>query len=142
MSGKAFIFALITSLCWGIAPIFGKIGLVKVEPTVALVFRSIVVSIILVVWAAATTNIDQLFALAISKGGIAIAAEGIVASLLGHLAYYYALKFGEASKMVPVTSSFPLIAIILAVLFLGEKLSITSIIGALLIIAGIILIKI
>lgn len=142
MSAKVFIFALIAAFFWGIAPIFGKLGLVKTEdPTVALAFRSFVISIILLVWAGVTTNIGQLVSLATSKSGMFIAAEGIMASLLGHLAYYYAIKSGDVSKAVPITSSFPLFAVVVAILFLGEKLSITSVIGALLIVAGIILIK-
>lgn len=141
MPAKAFIFALIAALFWGVAPIFGKLGLVKAAPTVALTFRSFVLGIILLIWASVTTNIDQVVSLANSKSGILIAAEGIMASLFGHLAYYYAIKFGDASKMVPITSAFPLVAFILGILLLGEELAITSVIGALLIIAGIILIR-
>lgn len=141
MSTKTFIFVLVAALFWGIAPIFGKLGLAKPDPTVALVFRSFVVSLILLIWAVVTTNIGQVVSLAISKSGMLIAAEGIMASLLAQLAYYYVLKSGDVSKVVPVTSSFPLVAMILAVLVLGEKLSLTRVIGALLILEGIILIK-
>jgi len=61
--------------------------------------------------------------------------------LLGHLAYYYAVKYGDVSKMVPVISSFPLITVILAILLLSEKLTLTKVIGAILIIAGVVVIK-
>jgi transporter family protein len=141
MQSKAFLFALITSFFWGLAPILGKIGLVKADPTTALTFRSFVISFILLFWAAATGNLKDIYTLAIGRAGIFIAAEGICASLLGHLAYYYAIKYGDASKLVPVTASFPLIAMILAILFLSEKLTLTKVIGAILIISGVIIIK-
>ncbi len=141
MQSKAFLFALIASFFWGLAPIFGKIGLVKAEPTVALTFRSFVISLILLFWAVATGNLGNVYSLATSKSGLFIAAEGVCASLLGHLAYYYAIKYGDVSRMVPVTSSFPLIAFILAILFLSEKLTLTKGIGAVFIIAGVVIIK-
>ena len=141
MQSKAFLFALITSFFWGLAPIFGKIGLVKADPTIALTFLSFVISFILLFWATATGNLKGIYPLVTSKAGIFIAAEGICASLLGHLAYYYAIKYGDASRLVPVTASFPLIAMILAILFLSEKLTPTKAIGSVLIIAGVIVIK-
>ncbi|MBM3238201.1 hypothetical protein FJZ31_18065 [Candidatus Poribacteria bacterium] len=141
MQSKAFLFALVASIFWGLAPIFGKLGLVKVEPTVALTLRSFVISFVLLVWVITTGNLNDLYSLVTSKSGIFIAAEGIFASLLGHLAYYYAVKYGDVSKMTPVVSSFPLITVILAILFLGEKFTFTKLIGAILIIAGVLFIK-
>jgi transporter family protein len=141
MQSKVFLFALAASFFWGLAPIFGKIGLVKVDPTVALTFRSFVISFILLFWAISTGHLRDIYALAASKAGIFIAAEGICASLLGHLAYYYAIKYGDVSRMVPVTSSFPLIAVILAILFLSEKLTPTKAIGAAFVVVGVIVMK-
>jgi transporter family protein len=141
MQAKAFLFALVAAFFWGAAPIFGKVGLVRPDPTVALALRSFVISFILLIWAALSGNLSQVGTLLTSKSGAFIAAEGILASLMGHLAYYYALKYGEASRMVPITSSFPLFALFLAILFLGERLSWEKILGAVLIVAGIFLIK-
>ena len=64
-----------------------------------------------------------------------------MASLLGQLAYYYALKNSEASKVVPVSSSFPLITLALAFLFLNESITLKKILGTMLVILGIILIR-
>ncbi len=68
-----------------------------------------------------------------------LAGEGILASLLGHFAYYYALKYGEASKVVPLISAYPLITMAFGVLFLNETLSWQKIGGAVLIIFGLLL---
>jgi transporter family protein len=48
---------------------------------------------------------------------------------------------GETSKVVPIASAFPLITLVIAVIFLSEKISIIKGSGALLIIAGIILLR-
>lgn len=99
------------------------------------------ISFILLFWAVATGHLSGVYSLVTSKAGLFIAAEGICASLLGHLAYYYTVKYGDVSKMVPVTASFPLVTVILAILFLSEELTLTKAIGALLIIEGVILIR-
>lgn len=44
---KSFIFAFLTALCWGAAPILGKMGLAKLPPFLALSLRSFTISIIL-----------------------------------------------------------------------------------------------
>lgn len=44
-----YLLALITMFFWGIAPVFGKLGLAKVGPYIALVFRSLVVTVILLI---------------------------------------------------------------------------------------------
>ncbi|MBM3700715.1 MAG: hypothetical protein FJW68_07405 [Actinobacteria bacterium] len=75
------------------------------------------------------------------KGFSFIALEGIFASLIGHFAYYYALKLGETSKIVPITSAFPVITVILAVVFLAEKMTVYKGEGIALIVAGIYLIR-
>ena len=62
--------------------------------------------------------------------------------VLGSLLLYYALNKGRASIVVPLSSIGPAITTALAVLFLGEHLSINQIIGIVLVILGIILISI
>lgn len=137
---KSFFFALVGAALWGLAPILGKLGLVAVEPTLALSLRTFLISIILLIWFIFTgqwTNLTNLP----TKSLLFLAGEGILASLLGHLAYYYALKYGEASRVSPVMASYPLLTVFLAVLLLGEKFSWYKVAGALLVLGGVVLLK-
>ncbi|KXG76550.1 hypothetical protein AN618_15810 [Fervidicola ferrireducens] len=136
---KSFIFAFLTALCWGAAPILGKMGLTKLPPFLALSLRSFTISIILLAAGLLSGSFKNFQVDA--RSFIFIAAEGIMASLLGQLTYYYALKYSEASKVVPVSSSFPLFTLILAFLFLHENITLKKIFGTLLVILGIILIR-
>ncbi|MCL4424521.1 MAG: EamA family transporter [Firmicutes bacterium] len=61
--------------------------------------------------------------------------------MAGHLAYYYALKSGEASRVTPVTAAYPVVTVLLVCLLLGEKLTWSKVVGVLLIVAGVILLK-
>jgi transporter family protein len=69
-----------------------------------------------------------------------IGIEAILATVIGDLAYYAAIKKGNVSLVTIIMSSSPLITMICSVIFLGEPLTSWRIIGAGYIIMGIILI--
>ncbi|HHY38195.1 MAG TPA: EamA family transporter [Clostridia bacterium] len=137
---KAYVFALLTALFWGLGPVFGKIGLYKVEPLTGLTARTVAVALVLLPYAVASGKMSGLAQME-TQSLVFLIAEGIFASLLGHLAYYYALKYGEAASLVPVTAAYPLVTVAVAGLLLGEQLTWTKVVGALLIVAGILVIK-
>lgn len=59
-----------------------------------------------------------------------------LATGLSWICYFHALQIGEASKVVPLTSSGVVISIVLAFLILGEKVTALKVLGGLLITAG------
>lgn len=70
-----------------------------------------------------------------------VIAGGLVAGLLGQLAFYSALKAGDASIVVPVAATYPLVALIVSVAFLGESFSVQKALGIALVVAGVMLLK-
>lgn len=137
---NAYFMAALAMLFWGLAPIFGKLGLMNAKPLAALTIRSLTISAILLIVAIATGQWKSLLQIA-PRDASFLALEGICAALLGQLAYYYALKFGEVSQVTPIVAAFPLVAILLAVAVLGEQITATKILAAVLITAGIVLLK-
>jgi transporter family protein len=134
-----YVFAMLAALFWGIAPIMVKISLNELPPFITLSMRSFTVSIVLLIAGLVSGQYRNLnFE---SKYFFLAGAEGILSALVGQLFYYHALKSGEVSRIVPVSSSFPLIALAISVLFFHEKLSAFKLIGAGLIFIGITLIK-
>ncbi len=124
----------------GLAPIFGKFGLKEVDPAVALSIRSFFISAIMLGWLILNKDISPVTNISIS-GWVFIAFEGICAALLGQLFYYYALKSGDASMVVPLIASFPLFTFIIASIFLGDKVTLTKIAGLAMIILGVVVIR-
>jgi len=59
---------------------------------------------------------------------------GIIASGLAMVVYFKALKLSQASKVVPITSIYPLFTVIFSALLLGESVSPKVVIGAILIV--------
>lgn len=135
-----YLFALLAAFFFGLAPIFGKLGLEGADPAVALSIRSFVISGIMLGWLALNRDIN--IAVDVSMASWAfIALEGICAALIGQLFYYYALKSGDASVVVPIIASFPLFAFIIATVFLGDKITLSKVGGIALIVLGVVLLR-
>ncbi len=134
------VFALATMICWGTAPLFGKAAMLKIDPWMGLTMRSFIISFIMLIWALGTGHIHGLFRMEASTWAL-ICWEGILASLLGHLAYFYAIKYGTISRVVPIASAFPLIALLGGVLLFSERITWERVVGAIMVIVGIIILR-
>ncbi|MGB9867471.1 MAG: EamA family transporter [Bacillota bacterium] len=142
MDGGAWLWwALLASLLWGVAPMFAKLGLERTGAEAAIFLRSAVISALSGVWLGASGKIGELTSIGL-KPILAIAAEGVAASLVGHFAYYKALQLGAVSKAVPVSSTYPVVAMLVSAAVIGEKLSLGKVLGTALIVAGVVLLRV
>jgi transporter family protein len=134
------LFIAMAVIFWGLAPIFSKLGLKKLDPMLALTIRTLVIAVIMLVVCAVTGKIADIGHVR-SKDILLISAEGIFAAILGQFAYYAALKLGDASKVAPLVAVYPAVTVLAAILFLGEKLTWNKVTGLVIIIVGIFIIK-
>ena len=74
-----------------------------------------------------------------SGGGWAIVTA--FAAAAGLICLFYALSKGDASVVVPMTSAYPVIALIGGAIFLSESITATRLIGTALVIAGVVVIS-
>lgn len=137
---KIYFFAVLAMFFWGIAPVFGKLGLGEVSPVVGLSIRTFTIALILLIYGLMSGKISGIVE-AGSKDILLLAGEGILASLLGHLAYFFALKYGEASKVVPFIAAYPLVTLLIGIFFLNETLSWEKVAGSAFIVLGLFLLK-
>lgn len=137
---KAYVFATIAMVFWGIAPIFGKLGLSGTNPLAALLIRSVLICLILFFIILFTGQWSSVIGVSMRDAAY-IGIEGICAALLAQLAYYYALKYGEVGRVSPIAAAFPLVALLLGIVFLGEKVTIYKVAAAILIVTGIFLLR-
>ncbi len=130
--------ALLSALFAGLVGIFGKLGMREVDSIVATTVRASVMLAILVTVVClqgkpinfSKTNVnDWLF---VVLAGIAGAASWVC--------YFQALKVGEASRVAPVDRLSTLVTIVLAALFLGEKITLKVFAGSILLVLGAVLI--
>lgn len=133
---KSILFAVLTSVCWGIAPFFEKEGLKKADPFMVTLIRCsmlFLVSFFCLFWN------KKLICLVETdfKSLIFIVLGGIFSAVIGQITYFYALKYGESWQVIPVVASYPLITVAVSLIFLGTKISFDQFLGMLLIIWGI-----
>ncbi len=131
------LLALAGMVCWGIAPIFAKIGLSNATPLAGLALRTMFAAGLIIGWVIIDGTMSSIKDIPFNSW-ILIAIEAILATLVGDLAYYAAIKKGDVSLVTIIMSSSPLVTIICSVLFMGEQITLERIIGAALIILGII----
>jgi len=135
------IFLLfITMILWGSTPLLEKLGLKNVDPLMGIFIRSLAITVVLFVFYLFSGRLIELTKISLKNFSL-FAASGIMAGLIGMWTYFYLLKEGMTSKIVPIAASYPLITAILSIIVLGEQVTIQRIIGIILTIIGIILVK-
>lgn len=134
------LYALFSALTAALVAIFGKLGLQTLDATLATTIRSIIMAVFLVLVSLSLKKFQgfSLGSLASRDWGL-IAAAGI-AGALSWLFYFAALKYGFASRVAAVDRLSIVFVIILAALFLGEPLGWKSLLGAMLMAVGAVLI--
>lgn len=135
-----WIFIVLTILCWGTAPILEKAGLKTVDPFSALFIRSTAIFVLLLIVFSVSGKIKFVLKTP-PKVALLFVASGLLAGLFGMWAYFKALKINPASKIVPLAAIYPLVAAVLSIYLLGEKVTVARIIGTILIITGVLLVK-
>ena len=70
-----------------------------------------------------------------------IIAGSLSSQVFGQFMYYRALKVAPASQVVPITATYPLVTVALAMMFLGEKMTGPKLLGVVFIVVGIVLVS-
>lgn len=132
--------ALLSAGFASLVAIFGKIGLQDIDSTLATTVRAIIMAAFLALVSVSLGKTKFLSAID-SKTLFFIALSGI-AGALSWLCYFFALKLGPASGVAALDRLSVAFVLIFAVLFLGEIATAKSIIGAILLTIGAILMSI
>ncbi|HVV54378.1 MAG TPA: EamA family transporter [Mucilaginibacter sp.] len=129
-----WIYALLSALFAALTAIFAKIGVQGMDSDLATAIRTVV--ILIVAWgivlvkgsAENITNLNKTHWIFLILSGCATGLSWIF--------YFKALQLGRVSQVAPVDKLSVALAIILSVIFLKEPITWKSASGALLIIAG------
>jgi len=133
-------YAFLSSITAALVAIFGKLGLKGIDSTLATTIRSIIMAGFLVLTSLFLKKFQGFSLNSLgSRDWLLIVLAGI-SGALSWLFYFFALKTGLATKVVVIDRLSLVFVIVLAALFLGEALGWKSVLGALLMVAGAILI--
>ncbi|MFQ6184896.1 EamA family transporter [Sinorhizobium meliloti] len=133
-------WALLSAVFAALTAIFAKIGVADVTSDFATLIRTAVILVVVVSIVAVTgqwqrpTEISGRTWLFLGLSGLATGASW--------LAYFRALKLGDAARVAPVDKLSIIFVAVFGVLFLGEKLNLMNWLGVCLIAAGALLLAV
>lgn len=129
------IYALLSAFFASLVAIFGKIGIKGVDSNLAVAIRTVI--IVFFAWGVVLMqgNVADIFK--ISKFSYIFIVLSAFATGLSWMFYYKALQLGEVSKVAPIDKLSIALTVILALVFLAEKPTLGTVLGALLVTAGV-----
>lgn len=129
-----WIYALLSAVFAALTAIFAKIGIKGVDSDLATAIRTVM--ILIMAWGIALFKGSAENMGALNKTNWIFLILSGCATGFSWIFYFKALQIGKVSQVAPVDKLSVAIAIILSVVFLKEPLTLKSASGALLIIAG------
>lgn len=129
-----WIYAILSALFASLTAIFAKIGVANINSNLATGIRTVVVLIML--WGIILARGEAKEWSTLSKHNLFFLIISGLATGLSWMFYFRALQLGSVSQVAPIDKLSVALTIILAVIFLGETLTVKSAIGAGLIILG------
>lgn len=127
-------YALLSAFFAALTTIFAKIGIRDVNSDLATTIRTGVVLLIAALFAAAGGHFSEIRT--IPRATWIFLILSAAATGLSWLCYFRALQLGDASRVAPVDKLSIVFTLALATIFLGEPLSLKTLAGTLLILAG------
>jgi bacterial/archaeal transporter family protein len=129
-----FHWALLSAVFAGLTAVLAKVGVKDVDANVATAIRTVV--ILVFAWAIALAGGGREALLTVPRKAWLFLVLSGLATGASWLCYFRALQKGEASKVAPVDKLSVVVAMVLAVVFLGERLTWQHWVGGGLIVSG------
>lgn len=133
------IYALLSAITAALVTIFAKLGLRQIDTVLATTIRSLVMAGLLVVVSVAMKKFDGFSPASWSGREWGLIALAGVSGAASWIFYFLALRSADASRVAAIDRTSLAFVAILAVLFLGEHLTMKAIIGIVLMVGGAIL---
>ncbi|MCL2894730.1 EamA family transporter [Brenneria tiliae] len=134
------IYALLSALCAALVALFGKIGLQNLDANTATAIRAVVMALFLVGVVIAQGKVALVGEIMANKKALLFILLSGVAGAMSWLFYFVALKNGNVAQVAPIDKLSVVFAVVLAVVLLGEKISLLAGAGVALISVGALLV--
>ncbi len=128
------VYALLSAVFAALTGILAKLGMADINSNLATAIRTTVV--LVMAWAIVLASGKQTEIGSITTRGWVFLILSGLATGLSWLCYFHALQIGEASKVIPIDKFSVVLSIVLAFVVLGEKVTLTKVVGGALITLG------
>lgn len=131
-----YLLIAITIVGWSLWHVFNKIAVMRLHPIQMFMIASCVnVALFpLYYFMFKQQGVSNQFHI----GSVAFCVLASISTAIGSAAYIYGIRTGELGTIAVLSCSYPLLTVLLSVLFLGESLTLSKIIGMIFVVAGVI----
>lgn len=129
------IYAVLSAFFASLVAIFGKIGIKGVDSNLAVAIRTVI--IVFFAWGVVWMQGNAADMFKISRFSYIFIVLSALATGLSWMFYYKALQLGEVAKVAPIDKLSIALTVILAIVFLAEKPTLGTVLGAALVTAGV-----
>lgn len=137
MSSSVVLFSLLAILCWGLGAYVDKLAVQRLSPSAVFFSRYYLMFLLLFPFLVMTWSRNKWEVSQAGKPAVLALIFSALFTNAGMYFYYNALSQGQASRVVPLCSTYPLVAFFLAVLLLNEPFTFYKSFGTLLIVLGV-----
>lgn len=134
------IYAFLSAFFAALVAIFGKIGLKNIDSNVATTIRALIMATFLIVVILFQGKLNQINEIFSNSKALTFVVLSGIAGAISWLFYFLALKRGTICQVTPIDRLSIVFAILIALIFLGEKVTLFQSIGIVIAIAGTIMI--
>lgn len=127
-------WALLSAVFAGLTALLAKVGVAGVDSNLATAIRTSFVMAL--TWGIVASSHKLSGIVEIERRTWIFLGLSALATGLSWLCYFRALQLGEVSQVAPIDKLSVVVAILLSMLFLGERLSLREGVGAAMIVAG------
>jgi transporter family protein len=127
-------YALLSAFFAALTAVLAKVGISGVNSNLATAIRTVV--ILVIAWGLVFFRKEQIGLATLTRQNLLFLVLSGIATGLSWICYFKALQLGKVSQVAPVDKLSVAIAIVLSLVFLQEVLTLKIALGALLIIAG------
>ncbi len=128
------LFAFSSAFFAGITAIHAKCGIKKTDSDIATTLRTVIVLIFSWIMVFISGSVNTVNSISL-KSWIFLILSGL-ATGASWLCYFKALQIGDINKVVPIDKSSTVLTVLLALIFLGEKIAALKILAIILILIG------
>jgi transporter family protein len=140
MSQSWQFWALLSAAFAALTAVFAKVGVAQINSDFATLIRTVVILCVIAAIVAATGQWQKPSEIS-GRTWLFLALSGL-ATGASWLAYFRALKLGDAARVAPIDKLSIVMVAIFGVLFLGEKLNLMNWLGVAFIAAGALLVAV
>jgi transporter family protein len=136
---KWILYALISMVFAGFTAVIAKLGLTGISGDLGLAIRTCFVFVFTLLFAAAVVPRAELAA--VSTNNVVWLGLSAITTTVSWVFYYKAIKLGEVSSVALIDKGSVIVSVLLAVVILREALTMQKLVGAALVVSGIVVIS-